>query len=840
MIPLVPTLALSMSSFLFSVVVIIRVVLPVLPSHPLSGGGRAARASPPSKTRRTSSLAETTSLSPTDKAYICIAACDLLSLAVFIWEVFAEYLGGLSVSGDAVLDPASAVRLWLTLTFRQTCLLVIIAATLVQVRLGKPASFGYKQWVIWVPTLLITTVSASVAGVLTDVGVKGLFIGVVSFSVVVAVLSTTALVYIAATLLAIRRNLPAPSRHVKSWRRAMEEKSHRHTLAKEAIEALKDGSSWITSDAGSHRNSISAFSFSTVHSTRAELVGARSDLIADAEEKTSYVETDTNHDIKRFPGTNEPLFATPQGQNASSHCAPHVARENEDNNHSKISQHDNSWLTEPSVSQTTMSMWSFPTASADGLTLPNVAMVIHPQMCGSRPGVCLVTPALSSMRVLDDCINPSGMSCNDTERGFDIFAVQRVKDLNVNVSRIVGWLVLLWVPLAFSLPYLLMATPRGFTTNTVTPIFLILSVSLSAPILALSVVFTRLLVPTGPYERSIGFSSSIDFGSRYKRSGSITVVDGRRSGDVWLIKGDAVHSKGGLSRAASLLSPLPKLSVLPQAEYIVSENSRAGSPSPLTMRGDVTASLALSRDIISSRNLSKGLGCNGETDESELSLISGGLSALTDTVETEDRLCFALERAPESTFVRDDVASKSLRGAAGGMYNLKETSMARLETIMDVSVMDTPARGSLDTGSSLTPGLVDIEPPIESTASTVCLRLQPAPSQRLVDQALQDRRHLGSTTKTMIGGMNDLKEGPSASLHPLPKLSASLTPRADGDATMQSTAEGIRRHLSLTSLASFSSPELTSTPPLSRSNGVESLAARRLKGRRTTLNHCPR
>jgi len=54
----------------------------------------------------------------------------------------------------------------------------------------------------------------------------------------------------------------------------------------------------------------------------------------------------------------------------------------------------------------------------------------------------------------------------------------------------------------------------------------------------------------------------------YKRSMSTspTVVEGRRSGDVWITKGDAVDGKGKFSRAMSMLNPAPKLSVLPVDE----------------------------------------------------------------------------------------------------------------------------------------------------------------------------------------------------------------------------------------------------------------------------------
>jgi hypothetical protein len=54
-----------------------------------------------------------------------------------------------------------------------------------------------------------------------------------------------------------------------------------------------------------------------------------------------------------------------------------------------------------------------------------------------------------------------------------------------------------------------------------------------------------------------------DCNREYKRSGSVTVVEERRSGDVWLSQGDAVDGKGKLSRALGLMTPVPRLAVLP-------------------------------------------------------------------------------------------------------------------------------------------------------------------------------------------------------------------------------------------------------------------------------------
>jgi len=54
-----------------------------------------------------------------------------------------------------------------------------------------------------------------------------------------------------------------------------------------------------------------------------------------------------------------------------------------------------------------------------------------------------------------------------------------------------------------------------------------------------------------------------DYNRECKRSGSVTVVEERRSGDVWISQGDAVDGKGKLSRALGLMTPVPRLAVLP-------------------------------------------------------------------------------------------------------------------------------------------------------------------------------------------------------------------------------------------------------------------------------------
>ncbi|KAH8118462.1 hypothetical protein DFH11DRAFT_1502630 [Phellopilus nigrolimitatus] len=513
MIPLIPTLALAFLSFFSSVFVILHAVIPILPPHPLKGR-IALKRTGPSKSR---------TLSPADKVHVWLALCDLLALVFFSWEVVEESLGGPS-DRSVASDPASSVRLWVSLTVRQTCLLVVAAATLIYVRKGKPISFGAKQWTIWVPTLVIAVTSAALAGVMAEAGEKSLFFGVVGFSVAVAVLSTAAFTSLVATLLAIRRNLASPSESTGVLHPAVEEKLHGPYAASDGIKALKDGSSWITSNASSRRNSISSFSFSTTHSA-------------------------LTHDTARAPNPNSALcLSTPD----------------------KLP----SWLTEPDVSYPTMTAWSFPTTCVGSPMPASSTALAHGQLPDSQEGSCPITPAMSSTQVLGESrFLSTTASLSNAEKGINGLSWPYAKCLDVSVWRVIAWLALIWIPLGFSVPYLIIISLNEHFTNIAATIFLILSVTLSAPLLAVNVLFSPIPIPSGLFETrsessiivppSGNLPSPRELGSRYTRSGSVTVVESRRSGDVWLSKGDAIDGKNKLRRAMTMVSPAPKLSVLP-------------------------------------------------------------------------------------------------------------------------------------------------------------------------------------------------------------------------------------------------------------------------------------
>ena len=63
------------------------------------------------------------------------------------------------------------------------------------------------------------------------------------------------------------------------------------------------------------------------------------------------------------------------------------------------------------------------------------------------------------------------------------------------------------------------------------------------------------------------------------KSGSYTVVEGRRSGDIWIEKRHAVDGLSKAERTVSLLNPYPKLSVLPLRDETIDVAPPLNEPS---------------------------------------------------------------------------------------------------------------------------------------------------------------------------------------------------------------------------------------------------------------------
>ena len=559
---------------------------------------------------------------------------DLLALCVFIWQAVSEYSGGATGLADA-RDVVTSARLWFALTIRQSCLLVVSALTLTHIRMGRSVSFGRKHWMIWAPTLLLGLASTTLAAVLAGAGVPSFFAGVVVYSATTAILSTAAFGGLVYTLVVIKRNLAALNEPTDSWPPVKEaEEKPRPSFGTEEIDALRDGSSWLTSDAGSSRHeSMSNWSFSTHHtrqgSMRLTSTAFRPSLQPKSLHWFNSPSSGTDPSIPPVP----PLPSVYRGNTDTSPTC--VMNEDPDPFRRDVPGRprlgsQSSWLTSPSVSHATLSAWSYPTTPMTGAIDINPGLLPHalparpvtplagsvtdvnaallPHALPSRPTTPMTsvadlnavllpqegpfrppTPALSSAKVLGGY----GYTA-DSEKGITSLAVTG-GEVDISYSRYMLWLLSIWVPfvsaildLSFiklkfcfqglSLPYFVSVANSDSASIEALPIMLVLSVTLSSPLLALNIlVRSPIPIPTGLFGVHVEPPSVVmrapsptetlgTYCPEYKRSGSVTVVEDRRSGDVWISQGDAVDGKGKLGRALGLITPLPRLAVLPPEE----------------------------------------------------------------------------------------------------------------------------------------------------------------------------------------------------------------------------------------------------------------------------------
>ncbi|KAJ8698800.1 hypothetical protein PTI98_005470 [Pleurotus ostreatus] len=593
MIPLIPTLVLAFVSFACSAFVILRIVIPILPPHPLSK--RVAPAE--------FGLPNFRSLSAADKSHIWLASFDILAIGIFVWQAVNEHIGGPTSMGVAE-DPLSAVRLWFALTVRQTCLLVVAGLTLLHVRMGRSVSFGAKHWILWSPTVLLILTSTALAGVLAGAGMDTLFLGLLAYSSSLAVLSTISFACLIVTLVMIKRNLLAIQDVHDPWPPAREvEEKPRPSFATEEVDALRDGASWITSNAStsSRHNSISAWSFSTHHTAAASSQHGHARHPGTASHtsippKSSYWFGSSTVALNVPPVPPLPSPYGPLSPTAEALGDPDPFRRIP----TPLPEHprqrfgsQTSWLTSVDGSQPTLSAWSFPASSvhegtirmnASNASIADLHAELLPSTAVSRPN----TPALSNAQVLGGYGYAPGTY--EAEKGLAALATSSSTSLDVSLYKAAGWLLMIWVPLALSFPYLGLLTGKA-EPSAVVNILLVLSVTLSSPLLALNIMLrSPIPIPHGLFDSHSDLPANVirgpspagtsttymnKFSHEYKRStsASVTVVEGRRSGDVWLSKGDAIDGKNRVGRALEMLAPRPKLSMDDSSHHDFSHNS---------------------------------------------------------------------------------------------------------------------------------------------------------------------------------------------------------------------------------------------------------------------------
>jgi hypothetical protein len=160
---------------------------------------------------------------------------------------------------------------------------------------------------------------------------------------------------------------------------------------------------------------------------------------------------------------------------------------------------------------------------------------------------------------------------------------------------------------------------------------MILAITLPSPFLALCLMFNcSLLVPSGLFEstaqpmpelaRASSPTISRPWSHEYKRSGSVTVVEGRRSGDVWISNGDAVDGRNKVGRALDMLNSKPKLSVLPLVDGVVKTiDGELTPPLPLQSAPNSLPSTPVSENSQElGRKKSKASSYYSGTDETQL------------------------------------------------------------------------------------------------------------------------------------------------------------------------------------------------------------------------------
>ncbi|KIP02106.1 hypothetical protein PHLGIDRAFT_310310 [Phlebiopsis gigantea 11061_1 CR5-6] len=638
MLSLVPALALAIVSFISSAFVILRIVIPSLPPHPLS------RRVPPSEF----GLPDYRTLSPAEKSHIWLASCDLVALAIFVWQALSEYFGG-STGYGIVSDPGSAVRLWIATTLRQSCLLIVAALTLAHVRIGKPVAFGKTHWMLWAPTLLLTVTSTALAGILAEAGVESFFWGLVGYSAAVAIMTSVAFACLIGTLFIIRRNLATLNDARDPWPPTNPTERVRRSFTTEDINALKDGSSWITSRASSRCESVSAFSFSTHHTHHSRMPSNASTHSPIHPNVASQLSIPAKSSFWFSPAT--PVSPIPPVPPLPAPYRPSTASTyNVNDDPDPFRRVDprvrmgsqTSWLSEASGWQheRTVSEWSFPSSHSPAPGSPRpyspyphndlLGTELLPSTAVSRPQTS--APASPVRGVLGGYgYAPDAAQAENCGVTTSLLAGSEV---DVSIYRALSWMILIWVPVGLAVPYFV--TTQFSTTSPVLSLMLVLSVTLSSPLLAANILLrSPIPIPTGLFDSPTAppsvvmrspspcSSAAENIVREYKRSGSATVVEGSRSGDVWLTNGNATESKGKVARALTLLQPTPKLSVLPLQEE-KPQNGEFSPPLPIqdvdsvpsTPQSHGPAEFSMNREMGTRKKDSKASSCYSGTDDS--------------------------------------------------------------------------------------------------------------------------------------------------------------------------------------------------------------------------------
>ncbi|KAL0950257.1 hypothetical protein HGRIS_010239 [Hohenbuehelia grisea] len=582
---------------------------------------------------------------------------------------------------------------------------------------------------LWSPVLVMVATSTALAGVMSGAGMLSLFIGLIAYTSSMAIVSSLAFGFLIATLVIIKRNLAALNEAADPWPpvREVEEKP-RPSFGTEDIDAIRDGASWITSNysTSSRHNSGSGWSFTTHHTTVASShhghprhPAAESHPSIPA--KSSYwFSSSTPADpsippVPPIPSPYGPLSPTAEGLRDSDPFRRVATPQPESEKHARDRfGSQTSWLTSTNASHITPPAWSFPPTphgSMRNVSTPSIVDLHAELLPSNRPSTTVnrtPTPGLSQAQVLGGYGFTPGSY--EAEKGLAALAAP-VSSLDVSMSRAIGWFVMIWVPLVLSIPYLTLLSSSKIP-STVVSILLTLSVTLSSPILALNILLrSPIPIPHGLFDVHSELPSHVmrgpsptetapshRFSYEYKRStsASVTVVEGRRSGDVWISKGDAVDGKTKIGRALGMLSPRPKLSVLPPEEQ-----DDADLVPPLPIR-DGNSSLPVSIHNTPHSQLSAEMGRLRRSESNEESLAYTGRVMIAQRHLSAVAKTIVVEASPDKDH-RPSVVPDVVLGATGAAPGKRSRHSAHLRsrsvTSVQASLPDTPTGGSFSRSS---------------------------------------------------------------------------------------------------------------------------------------------
>jgi hypothetical protein len=383
--------------------------------------------------KSTFSRLSSSSLLTAGKSYVWLALCDIFAVAVFVWEGFSQWVDYSSESSgkSSRVGSRSVARLWLALTFRQTCFLIISALILIHVRRRKSVSFGRAHWYLWVPLLFFGGVSTVAASLIADRIPRSFLIGYILYSSTTAVLNTVIFGTLVGGLILVKRSLAniefEKARVSEPPGETIAEKPPQLTLD---IDPIREGSLWVTSVGSSHRcnERNSAYSHSRTSSC-----------------------THTTQNIAIPPGQATPPrlpFWPPQGTHPSSSSRNSLPRRDD--------IHANDFGQAP-FRYRTQSLRAAAAAAA-ALTVNSRGSWIssslgtRPLSAWSYPTQCSILPSRAQCAAEDATALASDQHAHSAPQAERVTtspasATSHSQEIEISTLRILAWLAGVWAPL---------------------------------------------------------------------------------------------------------------------------------------------------------------------------------------------------------------------------------------------------------------------------------------------------------------------------------------------------------------------------------------------------------